>query len=153
MPHNKNIRAELYKLNVYSTESFFKAHVDTPRSSDMFGSLVVYLPSQFKGGELVTRHKGRKMKFDWSQEAQQSPTSSIKWATFLSDVEHEVLLVTSGHRITLTYNLYNAQPIMTFRRPTIDVSLMPLYSQLQAALNDANFITDGGVLGFATHHT
>ena len=150
VPHIKSIRAELYKLNVYSTGGFFKVHVDTPRSSDMFGSLVVCLPSQFKGGELVTRHKGREVIFD---EPQQSPTSSIKWAAFFSDVEHEVLPVTSGHRITLTYNLYNAQPSLTFRRPTIDHTLMPLYSELQAALNDINFMTDGGVLGFSTHHS
>ena len=42
-----SIRAELYKLNVYSTGGHFKAHVDTPRSKEMFGSLVVFLPSVF----------------------------------------------------------------------------------------------------------
>ena len=54
-------RAELYILNVYSTGGHFKAHVDTPRSKEMFGSLVVCLPSQFTGGELVTRHQGRQV--------------------------------------------------------------------------------------------
>ena len=152
VPHIKSIKAELYKLNVYSTGGFFKAHVDTPRSSDMFGSLVVCLPSQFKGGELVTRHEGREVKFDWSEEQQQLPTS-IKWAAFFSDVQHEILPVTSGYRFTLTYNLYSPQQSVMFRRPTINVSLTPLYSELQAALSENNFMTDGGVLGFATHHT
>ena len=27
----------------------------------------------------------------------------IKWAAFYSDVEHEILPVTEGHRVTLTY--------------------------------------------------
>ena len=49
-----SVRAELYKMNVYSTGGHFKAHLDTPRSKEMFGSLVVCLPSVFTGGELVS---------------------------------------------------------------------------------------------------
>jgi hypothetical protein len=33
-------------------------------------------------------------------------TTSIAYITFFSDVEHEVSEVTSGHRVTITYNLY-----------------------------------------------
>ena len=51
-----NIQAELYKMNIYTAPNgCFKAHVDTPRSGNMFGSLVVCLPSQFTGGSLLTR--------------------------------------------------------------------------------------------------
>jgi len=47
---SRGIRAELYKLNVYSGPSGrFKAHVDTPRSDKQIGSLVVCLPSAFEG--------------------------------------------------------------------------------------------------------
>ena len=99
------IRAELYMLNVYSTGGHFKSHVDTPRSKDMFGSLVVCLPSEFTGGALVTRHQGHEVTFDWSS------STTTHWAAFFSDVEHEVLPVTSGHRITLTYNLYYSAPM------------------------------------------
>lgn len=46
----RSVRAELYKLNVYSGPSGrFKAHVDTPRSEMQVGSLVVCLPSPFAG--------------------------------------------------------------------------------------------------------
>jgi hypothetical protein len=42
--------AELYKLNVYSGPSgMFKPHIDTPRGRTQFGSLVVCLPTIFKG--------------------------------------------------------------------------------------------------------
>ena len=62
VPDVLNIRAELYKMNVYSGPTgCFKAHVDTPRGGDMFGSLVVCLPSQFTGGSLVTRHQGQEV--------------------------------------------------------------------------------------------
>ena len=74
---NKYVRAELYKLNIYSGPGgHFKSHVDTPRSSEMFGSLVVCLPTQFTGGELVTRHKGKEIRFDWSYTPQ-SPMKKV----------------------------------------------------------------------------
>jgi predicted 2-oxoglutarate/Fe(II)-dependent dioxygenase YbiX len=78
------------------TGGHFKSHVDMPHSKDMFGSLMVCLPSEFTGGTLVTRHQGREVTFDWSASA------ATHWAAFFSDVEHEVLPVTSGHQITLT---------------------------------------------------
>jgi hypothetical protein len=49
---NRQIRAELYKLNVYREGGFFKAHKDTPRASNMIGSLVVALPAAHQGGAL-----------------------------------------------------------------------------------------------------
>ncbi|KAK9774386.1 putative 2og-fe oxygenase family protein [Seiridium cardinale] len=58
--NKRAVRAELYKLNVYSGPSGrFKAHVDTPRSPDQFGSLVVCLPLAHEGGELQVRHRVR----------------------------------------------------------------------------------------------
>ncbi|KAL5501766.1 hypothetical protein ACEPAH_9026 [Sanghuangporus vaninii] len=42
---NRPMKVELYKLNVYGKDSFFKSHKDTPRSTTMFGSLVVILPT------------------------------------------------------------------------------------------------------------
>jgi hypothetical protein len=64
---NRGVRAELYGLNVITTLSHsippkltfkqiysgpsgkFKAHVDTPRSANQFGSLVVCLPCGHRG--------------------------------------------------------------------------------------------------------
>ncbi|KAF8137842.1 hypothetical protein K438DRAFT_2120282 [Mycena galopus ATCC 62051] len=48
----KGISAELYKLNVYGKGSFFKAHKDTPRGENTFGSLVVVFPASHVGGAL-----------------------------------------------------------------------------------------------------
>lgn len=48
--YKRSVRAELYKLNVYSgPDGKFKAHVDTPRSPAQFGSLVVCLPVEHEG--------------------------------------------------------------------------------------------------------
>ena len=46
VPDIHHLRCELYKLNIYTAPGgHFKAHVDTPRSEQMFGSLVVCLPT------------------------------------------------------------------------------------------------------------
>ncbi|KAK1593710.1 uncharacterized protein LY79DRAFT_658873 [Colletotrichum navitas] len=100
---NRGVRAELYKLNIYSAPSGkFKPHVDTPRSEQQMGSLVVCLPHPHKGGQLAVRHRDQEVVYDWSAD---SP-ARIQWAAFFSDCEHEVREVTEGHRVTLTYNLY-----------------------------------------------
>lgn len=46
----RSVKAELYKLNVYSGPSGnFKAYIDTPRGDSQVGSLVVALPSASEG--------------------------------------------------------------------------------------------------------
>ena len=56
VPQMDNIRTQLNKLNIYGAGGHFRSHMDTPKSKEMFGSLVVCLPTQFTGGSLVTCH-------------------------------------------------------------------------------------------------
>ena len=142
------IRAELYKLNIYCKRGHFKSHVDTPRSEDMFGSLVVSLPSHFTGGELVTRHNGQQVTFNWSCDSK----THTQWGAFFSDVEHEALPVGSGHRITLTYNLYYLEQDKSPTISSIDDTYNPFYKKLQAALYNHHFMRKGGILGFYSQH-
>jgi predicted 2-oxoglutarate/Fe(II)-dependent dioxygenase YbiX len=72
----------------------------------MFGSLVVLMPFDHTGGELILRHRGREFTFDGCALLENAPTTSAAYVAFFSDVEHEVTEVTSGHRVTITYNLY-----------------------------------------------
>jgi hypothetical protein len=145
-------RAELYKLNVYEGPSgFFKAHVDTPRSPSQFGSLVVCLPAPHTGGQLQVKHNGRTMTFDWSSSSSER-SQIIQWAAFYSDVTHAVLPVTSGHRVTLTYNLYALpHPAPISPLPSDDLSL-PLVTYLSSLLSNPSFMPAGGYLGFYTTH-
>lgn len=155
-PHIERLsamRAELYKLNVYAGPSgHFKAHVDTPRSTDQIGSLVVCLPSIHQGGQLEVRHEGRIMTFDWSMPETVRP--EIQWAAFYSDCEHEVLEVTSGHRITLTYNLYASSSTGSPRvgNGLMDPTQLPLYNILHSLFLQESFMPDGGYLGVHTSH-
>jgi len=95
------IEAELYKLLVYDEGSFFVSHRDTEKSPGMFATLVIVLPSISQGGELVVRHGGREAKLD----LRIGDASEIAFAAFYADCVHEVLPVTSGHRLALIYNL------------------------------------------------
>jgi hypothetical protein len=61
-----SVNAELYKLLVYDREGFFLPHRDTEKTSGMFGTLVVTLPSAYRGGELRIRHAGREVTVDTS---------------------------------------------------------------------------------------
>lgn len=65
----------------------------------MFGTLVVCLPCPHEGGDLVVKHCGR----TWTFKTSEHPEGSV--AAWYSDVSHEVLPVTSGYRVVLTYNL------------------------------------------------
>lgn len=51
-----NVKAELYKLLVYEQGAFFKSHQDSEKTPGMFGTLVVSLPSEHKGGEVILTH-------------------------------------------------------------------------------------------------
>src|SRR6266436_1851007 len=142
---------------------FFKPHVDTPRSNRMFGSLVVVFPSPHKGGALLLRHRDHEWTFDSGKALAAAKNKlSIGYATFFSDIEHEFALVTSGHRITLTYDLYfdDGGPVS----PN-DAVLDPEYltppqlmnkdaycDDLTTPLEDPGYLADGGTLGFVLRH-
>lgn len=95
------VRAELYKLLIYDTDSFFVDHRDTEKAAGMFATLVLILPSLYAGGELLVRHKGREVRLDLAN----SHPGDAAFAAFYADCVHEVLPVTSGARLALVYNL------------------------------------------------
>ena len=95
------VSAELYKLLVYDTGGFFKAHRDTEKAGGMFGTLVVVLPSAHRGGELVVRHAGREVTVDMSS----AEFSEVSFGAFYADCEHEVRPITEGNRVCLVFNL------------------------------------------------
>lgn len=130
---------------IYSGPSgLFRAHVDTPRSDIQVGSLVVCLPSPFKGGNLIIRHHGREVGYDWSYES----ASAIQWAAFYSDCEHEIKEVTEGHRITLTYNLFVSEPVesIIIQNPVFKPECLPLFDYVQGLIQNPGFMNKGNEL-------
>ena len=119
----------------------FRPHVDTPRSPRQFGSLVVCLPHPHQGGQLRISHKGIESLWDWSNDG----TDKIEWAAFYSDCEHEVLEVQTGHRVTLTYNLYVFEQVGKVIRnpPTALPESYPLHAKVKEILKRPDFLKDG----------
>ena len=128
---------------MYSGPSgLFRKHIDTPRADNQVGSLVVCLPSPFQGGSLIVQHHGQEVTFDWSAKS----ASSIQWAAFYSDCEHEIRTVTEGHRITLAYNLYVTEPsgeATLWGSPILDPKTFPPYSQVKNLLMRPEFMPEG----------
>ncbi len=138
----------LFSLQIYSGPSgMFKAHVDTPRSPTQFGSLVVCLPVEHRGGQLKVRHQGEETTFDWSMLADRDKTMHIEWAAFYSDCEHEVMHVSSGNRLTLTYNLFAVHGAgrLTGNSLTLDPTRLPLYHAIERMVNQDPFSGNGAL--------
>lgn len=103
--HDPEVSAELYKLLVYERGGFFLAHRDTEKTAGMFGTLVVTLPSAYRGGALRIRHADREV----TVETNASDPSEISFVAFYADCEHEALPVVKGSRVCLVYNLIQKQ--------------------------------------------
>jgi hypothetical protein len=135
---------------------FFKAHKDTPRATNMFGSLVLVFPCAHEGGALILRHKGSEWNFDSASEVVKagSNSSTVGFVAFFSDVEHEVAPVTSGHRLTLTYNLYlETKSYDEVQKTEVKLgNYSRVKTSLQELLGDSSFLPEGGRAGFGLSH-
>lgn len=92
------LRAELHNMLLYERGQFFKSHQDSEKADGMIGTLVVTLPSAFRGGEMTVEQHGEVMAFRGSR-------TDLQLVAFYADCRHEVQRVTSGARVVLTYNL------------------------------------------------
>jgi len=95
------VEAELYKLLVYEPGGFFLEHRDTEKVGGMFATLIVVLPSEHEGGELVVAHQDRETILDLALR----DLGRARWAAFYTDCRHELRPVRSGFRVALVYNL------------------------------------------------
>jgi hypothetical protein len=127
----------------------------------MFGSLVIVFPSPHEGGTLLLRHHGQEWIFDSGEAlATAEDRPSIGYVAFFSDIEHEITPVTSGHRITLTYNLYfdDGGPVSPNDAVSEYLASPRLPNQVrfrdafEALLGNPEFLADGGTLGFGLRH-
>ncbi|MGW4243480.1 2OG-Fe(II) oxygenase [Nocardia sp. NPDC004722] len=98
LPTTCELSAELHSMLVYEAGQFFLPHRDSEKADGMIGTLVVTLPSEFSGGGLVVTHDGESV-------TDTGAVDELGFVAFYADCEHEVLPVTEGYRISLTYNL------------------------------------------------
>ena len=173
-----DIFCEPYKLNFMSKGGFFKAHVDTPHGEDFFGTLVLCLPiSKFEGGNLMIWDNDSEEKkvdcdfakslFNYKQYGdgddrdgkKKQENAKIEWCAFYGDCGHEILKVTAGHRITITFNLYTkqidahlmTQHLLANKNDTFGIdpyNLLTFEQNLYFALMSCQFLPNGGKIGF-----
>jgi hypothetical protein len=98
LPASSRLKAELHAMLLYGPGQFFLPHQDSEKTDQMVGTLVVTLPSSFRGGAMVIEHQGEKVTFRTSRQP-------LSFLAFYADCHHEVRPVTDGYRIVLTYDL------------------------------------------------
>ena len=98
------------------------------------------------GGILKIWHKGKQVEFDWSCGGEEQ----LQWAAFYGDFEHRVMEVTSGHRITLTYNLYYSD-VGNLAQPVADPKQLALYSMVREMYENPGFMSKGRILEDLLH--
>jgi hypothetical protein len=154
LPHDSPpITAELYALNVYTSGGHFAPHKDTPRGQDMFGTLVVCLPSQFWRGEFVLTHRGVVQRFDWGAAiGKQQEANQLHWVAFFGDVDHQVDRVYVGARVTVTYLLRRNAEIEPSRAVANEELAPTILEAWRALLADATFLPQGGIVGYPCCH-
>ncbi|KAH8916433.1 hypothetical protein BT69DRAFT_1270384 [Atractiella rhizophila] len=145
----RKIYAELYKINSYSIGGFFKPHRDTPKSDQHLGTIVVCLPSTFKGGEFLIGEDNEIQTLKWDEDCS---AGKHCWVFLYSDVQHEVKPVTSGYRITIAYDVFIGSSTKENSPRNVDISAVPLYAALKNALRDESFFKEGGKLSWAMHY-
>jgi len=98
LPSGSRLEAALHGMLVYGPGQFFLRHQDSEKNDDMVGTLVVTLPSAFRGGAFVIEHKGEEVTCRGSRQP-------LSFVAFYADCHHRVLPVRTGFRVVLTYDL------------------------------------------------
>ena len=127
-----NVCGKIYKLLIYETGGKFDEHKDTEKEDNMFGTLIVQLPSVFTGGDLVVKHLKSSKTFENSS---QGSSTHCKFVAHYASCPHQLNEVTSGYRAALIYSLCwdgNGMKPSPFVAPANAVKLM----------NTMNFLLD-----------
>lgn len=101
LPEGARLKPHLHNMLVYEKGQFFQTHQDSEKLEGMVATLVLVLPCEHSGGALVIEHQGTQKRFSTTQPKQDKITAFA----FYADCQHEIKPVTSGYRVSLTYNL------------------------------------------------
>lgn len=124
----------------------------------MLGSLVIIFPTPHEGGSLLVSDGDQEWSFDPGRELTTAHTPTIGYVALFNDIEHEIAPITSGHRVTLTYDLYHEVVGPTLvKGPASGPFSLPVYEStfqetLEALLENPEFLAYGGILGFGLRH-
>ena len=101
------IDAKPYKLLVYEEGGFFAEHRDTEKEDRMVATLVVSLPVEGEGGEIVVRHRQQEVTIDLCID----DLGELPYAVFYADCRHRTRRVAKGNRVSLVFNMIADQGV------------------------------------------
>ena len=115
IPKNKKFSFKLYKMQIYKEGGKFKRHKDTVHAPNHYATLVLGITYDYMGGDLV-------LYGDDGNELTQCNFNTRVYESimFLTDVDHEVLPVTSGIRIVLQYDVYLEDNLEEVNKENLD---------------------------------
>lgn len=114
-------------------------------NKNVVGTLVVALPTRHEGGQLVLRQGMKEWALDFADVFATATEPLVCFVAFSGEVEQQVLPITSGYRVTLTYNLYGKTSF-----PSASSFPTPLHEQIKKTLvefiNNKSTLPEGGYL-------
>ena len=100
------IYGKIYKLLIFEkgskSEEQNDNNIEMENNDNLFGTLIVQLPSVFTGGDLVVNHLKSSKVFDNSSSGS---STHCKFVAHYASCPHELKVVTSGYRALLVYSL------------------------------------------------
>ena len=137
-----HLDARLEDVIIYEKGGKFERHKDTPRTTNLVGTLVVGLPVAHEGGRFTIIDGGKKHVVDWSGKPSHD---SVRWVALFSDVDHAVEQVKSGTRVTLVYSLSRSD------RPRSDPARDKKLAKLRGIVGGLTIGKDEPVMIACTH--
>ncbi|KAF8997174.1 hypothetical protein BDQ17DRAFT_886972 [Cyathus striatus] len=148
---DEQIVFEPHQLNMYGAGSYYKGGKSKSSHKRMFGTLVVAFPIKHEGGLMIVRQGEKEWAFDSGSLTSSHKEPYIAYTAFCHTAEHEILPVTYGYRITITYNLLvNTPPAFSPSVFSSDITM--LKAMISTLIQGRNFLPDGGSLGFGLRY-
>jgi hypothetical protein len=101
MDPTSQVEAHFYKMLLYEAGGHFKKHKDTEKEVGMFASLLIQLPAEHEGGELVVEHGSIRKSSSFALES----GDKAFYTALYADCDHTLHPVTKGLRLVLAFNL------------------------------------------------
>lgn len=95
--NNDKVEVKPYKINIYEEGDFFVRHKDSLTNKNMIGTIVYCIYDDYEGGEFNIYHEDMKKTFSLKKD---------DWIFFYSNCDHEVLPITKGTRITISFKVF-----------------------------------------------
>ena len=131
----QHFKAQLHNFLIYEKGQFFQSHQDTEKQENMVATLVVLLPSRYRGGTLSIENQSDVKHYPSTS----TPENKLTFIAFYADCHHQVKIVTEGYRVAMTYNLIlensgddTAEPVIEKQsQRSLDKAIAHYFSQTE----------------------